>query len=120
MSIKILVVDDDLSNLELIRAELEDEHDYRVTTAVTGEKGLQLFQEGSFDFVVLDFRLPGIDGAEVYKKMKQLRPAIPVVMFSGYQNKYPGIPKKDCIFKSATHGSDELKKFIRAHLPGKS
>jgi CheY-like chemotaxis protein len=38
VSIKILVVDDDPSNLALIRAELEDEHDYRVTTAVTGEK----------------------------------------------------------------------------------
>jgi hypothetical protein len=52
--------------------------------------------------------------------MKQLRPKIPIVIFSGYKKKYPGIPEKDCIFKSATHGSDELKKFIRAHLPGGS
>jgi CheY-like chemotaxis protein len=118
MSIKILVVDDDLSNLELIKAELEDEQNYLVTTAITGERGMQLFQEGSFDFVVLDFRLPGIDGAELYKKMKQLRPRIPIVIFSGYQNKYPGIPEKDCIFKSATHGSDELKKVIKAHVSG--
>jgi CheY-like chemotaxis protein len=118
VSIKILVVDDDLSNLELIRAELEDERNYRVTTAVTGERGLQLFQKGSFDVVVLDFRLPGMDGAELYKQMKQLRPKIPIVMFSGYQDKYFGIPETDCIFKSATRGSDELKKFIRAHVSG--
>ena len=120
MSIKILVVDDDPSNLELIKAELEDERDYRVTTAVTGERGMQLFQEGSFDFVVLDFRLPGINGVEVYKKMKQLHSGIPIVIFSGYKKKYPGIPEKDCIFKSATYGSDELKKYIRAHLSGGS
>jgi CheY-like chemotaxis protein len=118
VTVKILVVDDDRSNLELIRAELEDEPSYLVTTATTGESGFQLFKEASFDFVVLDFRLPGIDGAKLYMKMKQLRSEIPIVIFSGYQDKYFGIPETDCILKSAIDGSDKLKQFIKAHVTG--
>jgi CheY-like chemotaxis protein len=118
VSVKILLVDDDPRNLELIKIELEDEPNYVVTTAATGERGFQLFRQDSFDFVILDFRLPGIDGAELYKKMRRLRPKIPIVIFSGYQNKYPGIPENDCILKSSTHGSEELKKIIRTHISG--
>jgi CheY-like chemotaxis protein len=116
VSIKILVVDDDRYNLELIKVELEDEPNYLVTTATTGERGIQLFQQDSFDFIILDFRLPDIDGAEIYKKIKQLRPTMPIVIFSGYQNKHHGIPENDCIFKSVKHGSDELKKYIRTYV----
>jgi CheY-like chemotaxis protein len=117
-NVKILVVDDDLYNVELIKAELEDEHNYLVTTAATGEEGIQLFQQISFDFVILDFRLPGMDGVELYKRMKQLRPETPIVIFSGYQYKFYGVPEKDCIFKSATSGMAKLKNIIKAYLSG--
>jgi YesN/AraC family two-component response regulator len=118
--IKVLLVDDDLPNLRLLEAELEDNCGLKksqLRTAQTGEKGMEIFKQEDFDLVVLDFNLPGIDGLEVYKKMKDLRPKTAVMMFSGYRDNYPGIPEENCAFKSFL-GLDELLEYVRTQMSG--
>ena len=66
---KILVVEDEEDILELIRYNLTREG-YRVMGVVTGEDGLRATQENSYDLVVLDLMLPGLDGLEVCRKLK--------------------------------------------------
>lgn len=78
---KILVVDDEY----LIRWSLSEklkELGYRTVTAETGEEGLDLFRSESPDMVLLDIKLPGIDGIEVLRRIKENDPSIPVMMIT--------------------------------------
>ncbi len=70
MAYKILVVDDELTLLNTVRAYLEQEG-YTVQTAVNGHAALHIFREFHPDLVILDIMLPGIDGLEVLRQLRQ-------------------------------------------------
>ena len=65
----ILVVDDEEDILELLTYNLTREG-YQVTGALTGEDALKKIRSAAFDLIVLDLMLPGIDGLEVTKRLK--------------------------------------------------
>ena len=67
----VLVVDDNEQNRALARAIL-DEEGYRVFLAAGGDEGLQSFQEHRPDCVLLDVRMPGMDGFETCKRLREL------------------------------------------------
>jgi two-component system, sensor histidine kinase and response regulator len=70
-SARILVVDDNEDNRALLRSCLEDES-YRVVTATNGEEGIRSFQDSAPDCVLLDVRMPGMDGFATCAKMRSL------------------------------------------------
>jgi DNA-binding response OmpR family regulator len=70
MSKKILIVEDDKFLRELLQSKLEKEEDISVSVATEGEEGLKKVQEEGPDLVLLDLILPGIDGFEVLKRIK--------------------------------------------------
>ena len=80
---RILVVDDEEDILELVRYNLAKEG-YHVTGALTGEDALKKARSESFDLIVLDLMLPGIDGLEVAKRLKNhpKTESVPIVMLS--------------------------------------
>lgn len=80
---KILVVDDEEDILELVRYNLEREG-FQVRCSDSGEKALESIRQETPDLVVLDLMLPGIDGLEVARRLKQNQMAavIPIVMLS--------------------------------------
>lgn len=57
---------------------------YRVLSAADPSEGLQLFGTSHVDAVVLDYQMPEMDGARVAAAMKQMKPAVPVVMFTAH------------------------------------
>jgi two-component system phosphate regulon response regulator PhoB len=67
---KILVVDDEEDILELVRYNLVREG-YTVTCATSGEEALKASVSGSIDLIILDLMLPGIDGLEVARRLKE-------------------------------------------------
>lgn len=71
---KILVVDDEPHILDLLRAYLEREG-YEVHVAERGEAGLQLARDLAPDLVILDVMLPGLDGIEVCRRLRQFSDA---------------------------------------------
>ncbi len=82
----ILVVDDEVSIRNNLKDLLED-YGYTVVLAKSGEECLSLFQkngDSEIDAVLLDIWLPKIDGIEVLKILKEIRPRIPVIMLSGH------------------------------------
>ncbi|XP_017474217.1 PREDICTED: response regulator PleD-like, partial [Rhagoletis zephyria] len=81
MTAKVLVVDDVLSNVKLLKAKLTAEY-YTVITACGGQEALNLVVEQQPDIVLLDVMMPGIDGFMVCKEMKDnpMTTHIPVVM----------------------------------------
>ncbi|NJL81025.1 MAG: hybrid sensor histidine kinase/response regulator [Richelia sp. SM2_1_7] len=67
---KILVVDDSPDNIFLIKTILEEEG-YEVSTAENGYKALSKIEESTFDLILLDLMMPGMDGYEVTKNIRE-------------------------------------------------
>ncbi len=80
---KILIVDDDPHIRMLYKEELEEEG-YEVFIASSGKEALDIFSQESPDVVTLDILMPGMDGIEVLRKMKEQNPSLPVIMSTAY------------------------------------
>jgi DNA-binding response OmpR family regulator len=80
---ELLIVDDDPANLDLLRRRLVRQG-YEVTTAGGGQEALDLLKQQSFDLVILDMMMPGVNGMQVLRRLKSdpQRQAIPVIMIS--------------------------------------
>ena len=79
---RILAVDDQRYFRELIEGLLEDEG-YSVRTCASGEEALHILEREDFDIVVTDLVMPGIDGAELVRRVKERLPEQDVVMVTG-------------------------------------
>jgi PAS domain S-box-containing protein len=81
----ILVVEDERHMLELIRLSAE-RRGFRAFTAPDGEQALEMYKKHwqEIDVVVLDWGLPRLDGSAVYRKLKEINPAVTVIGISGY------------------------------------
>lgn len=80
---KVLVVEDDKSLRELLQMELS-RSGYKVTATACGEDGLAAYREEIFNVVLLDVRMPGIDGVETLKQMRTESTIPEVIMFTGH------------------------------------
>lgn len=78
----ILCVDDDEGILDLTRMALECKG-YRVLTATNGAAALEAFAACPIDAVILDYEMPGMNGAEVARAMVRIKPHVPKLLFCG-------------------------------------
>src|SRR6202171_2100460 len=79
----ILIVDDESGIRESLRGVLEDEG-YKTSVSPSGEDCLELLRESSFDLILLDVWLTGIDGLEVLERIRELQDPPEVIMISGH------------------------------------
>ena len=79
----ILVVDDEEIIRSLFKETLE-ELGHSVITVETGSEGLELVKQRDFDLVFLDLKMPGMDGAELFRQIKTIKPKLPVIIITGY------------------------------------
>ncbi len=80
---RVLVVDDDPGMLELMEIHLS-RRGFQVFGVPNGEDALGTLDDTQPDLVILDLVLPGMGGLDVLRQLKQARPRIPVVMYSGH------------------------------------
>ncbi|MGB9710268.1 MAG: sigma-54-dependent transcriptional regulator [Thermodesulfovibrio sp.] len=80
---KILYIDDEISALKAISAILK-KADFNVLTATTAEEGIAILKENPVDCLLLDYRLPQMDGIELLKWLKLNGINIPTVMLTAY------------------------------------
>ena len=80
---KILVVDDNKAFCQNV-ADILELKGYEVVSAYDGFKGLELVKENSFDLVLMDVKMPVMDGVETYKKVKEISPDTPVIMATAF------------------------------------
>lgn len=79
----ILLVDDEKSIRKTLKEILEYEG-YTVDEAQDGAEGLRMIQDGDYDVVLMDIKMPKMDGMEVLEKMQQSNADVPVIMISGH------------------------------------
>lgn len=80
---KILIIDDDEAILDSCSQVLH-KAGYSVKGARNGEEGLKLFIKETFQVVLLDLKLPGLDGLEVLEQIRTENPVTPVIIMTGY------------------------------------
>ena len=79
----VLLIDDELIALTNLTTVLEREG-YAVTACKTGEEGVAALQATAFDLVLTDLRMPGIDGMDVLRHIRETTPEVPVIMITGH------------------------------------
>lgn len=79
----VMVVDDRIQDRNLLKTVLE-QRGYRVVDVETGEECIKQLRERKFQIVLLDVKLPGIDGIQTLRELKSIRPDVSVVMITGY------------------------------------
>ena len=80
---KVLIVDDDQFALESMARALEGES-YKVLTATSGSGAIKLLRQDSFDLVLTDLKMPGVDGLAVLRQAKEIAPQTVVVILTAY------------------------------------
>jgi DNA-binding NtrC family response regulator len=89
----ILVVDDEDALRTVLSSELESEG-YVVATAGDGDDAISVLQGKSFDLVLLDIKMPRVDGFEVLRFIKERYPATKVIMLTGFADLKNAIESK--------------------------
>jgi len=80
---RVLVVDDE-EGIRLMLGDLFDELGYEVCLASNGTDGLAASLSGDHDLAMVDLSLPGMDGLEMLRAVKESKPELPVIMMTGY------------------------------------
>ena len=81
----LLVVDDEEGMRETLRDILE-EYDYRADTASNGKEAVDKVKTANYDLVLMDVKMPVMDGIEALRSMRMLRPRLPVIMMTAYSS----------------------------------
>ena len=113
---KILVVDDEESIRELYRVDLAEEG-YEVDLAADGLQALRRLELFRPDLVTLDVKMPGIDGIETLRRIREKHPTLPVVLvtaFGEFKQDFNTWASDAYIVKS--HDTTELKKTVHRLL----
>ena len=115
---RILAVDDEAVVLDSFRRILVLEG-YNVDTVETGPEALGLVQRRDYDFVFTDLKMPDMDGVEVVKAVKHLRPDVDVVVITGYgsiETAVQTLQHGACEYVQKPFTADELSEFARKLL----
>ncbi|MCK9265059.1 MAG: response regulator [Desulfobulbaceae bacterium] len=86
----VLLVDDEEQFLDALSSRLET-RGYRVDTVTSGEDAVDLIEGKSFDAIVLDLAMPGLDGLETLKRIKEKNPDLEIIMLTGHATVKSGI-----------------------------
>jgi CheY-like chemotaxis protein len=85
---RVLIVDDDHLLLATLEAMLADEG-FDVVTADGGHKAVSLIEQTSFDVILVDMVMPGMDGFATIRECRRLKPDLPIVAMSAYMFQEP-------------------------------
>lgn len=81
--IRVMIVDDEEDFVEMLSLRLEEVGE-RVTKAYNGMQCLNLLEEKDHDVVILDIKMPGMDGIETLREIKKRFPLVEVIMLTGH------------------------------------
>ncbi len=104
----ILVVDDDKIACIFVMKILSVKKDWQVDVAWKGTMALELVKKKAYDAVVLDYRMPGMDGAELCRRIREMQPGV-----RGVPDRIPA--NRDRVSR---HGSRGRTSFVQARRSG--
>lgn len=117
----ILFVDDH-EVLARLSCEILEMQGYRAVSAYDGEDALHKFTNGDFDMVVTDFRMQGMNGLELARKLHEHEPNLPVILVTGYGPIDGGKEVAACLDKEELFPAllDKIKLFLEPEPASKT
>ncbi|WP_066367435.1 response regulator [Neobacillus fumarioli] len=119
MKEKVLIVDDQFG-IRILLNEVFQKEGYQTFQAANGAQALDIVQKHAPDIVLLDMKIPGMDGIEILKRMKVIDPGIRVIIMTAYG-------ELDMIKEAKALGAimhfakpfdiDDIRAAVRKHLP---
>jgi len=103
----VLCIDDDEDSLK-VRELLLKNMGYDTLLAPDGDRGLALFTQRAVDIVIVDYAMPGLNGAEVARAIRAMRPEVPIVMLSGQPVKPDGVDSEVDSFVTKGRDTSDL------------
>lgn len=80
---RVLLIDDEITFLEYLAKRLEREG-FSVAKADSGEKALEMASSQTFDVAVVDLKMPGMDGVETQRRLKEIQPFVECIVLTGH------------------------------------
>ncbi len=81
----IVIVDDEPDILDLLQTEIKDfDENFTIMTFNDGLSALQYIKQNTCDLMITDIAMPDMDGYELYSRVHDLRPAMPIIMMTGF------------------------------------
>jgi len=90
MSEKVLLVDDEVEFLEIMSERMEA-RGMAVTTCTSAEEAVEIIKTETFDAIILDFMMPGMDGFQALKEIKSKRPESQIILLTGHATVEKGV-----------------------------
>ena len=118
---KVFIIEDEEKIARFIELELAYEG-YTVTKEQDGRRGLELAIEGDFDLLLLDIMLPGLNGIEVLRRLRKVKPDLPIIMLTArdaVMDKVGGLDMGANDYITKPFAIEELLARIRVVLRGK-
>jgi DNA-binding response OmpR family regulator len=118
---KILLADDDKNFASILKQELEDES-FMVDVVGNGVEAVLNFIAKTYDFLLMDLKMPGLSGIDALKIIKKLKPDTPCITFSGKAGAEERAEAVECGAMSCLQkpfAISKLKEEIRNHIPQK-
>jgi DNA-binding response OmpR family regulator len=113
---RILIVDDEEHIRMLYKEELLEDG-YDVLTAGDGEEALKIVEREALDLIIMDVRMPKMGGIEALRKVKEIKPGLPVLLNTAYTEfkmDFGSWASEEYIIKSSN--LEDLKSAVRKHL----
>jgi DNA-binding NtrC family response regulator len=98
---KTILFVDDHEVLARLSCEILEMQGYRAVSAFNAEDALRKFEEDKFDLMVTDFRMEGMNGLELARKIHDKDPGVPVIIVTGYGPIDGGKDVETCLSKDA-------------------
>lgn len=114
----ILCVDDNEQTLA-VRKFLLETRGYRVAVARTGEEAVERFRDGGIDLVLGDLLMPGMDGNEMVRQMKEIAPEVPMLLISGTVKTFDRANRADAFLPKGASSPVEMLERIRVMIARK-
>lgn len=114
----ILCVDDDERVLSVRKFMLETRR-YRVLTASSSERALEIFREGGIDLVLSDLVMPVMDGNQLVRRMKELNPEVPMILISGVVKSYVLANHADVFLPKGAYSPADILERVRVMIARK-
>jgi two-component system, OmpR family, response regulator CpxR len=111
----ILCVDDNEQALSIRKVMLET-RGYRVLAYSNSHQALEAFRQGGIDLVLSDLQMPGLDGAELVDRIKEISATTPAILFSGKTRFYEKDTRADVFLPKGMYAPMELLERIRLML----
>lgn len=116
---KIILCVDDNDQILSVRKFMLETRGYRIVVAHSADEALERFREGGIDLVLSDLVMPGMDGNEMVRRMKDIYPEVPMILISGTVRAFDRASHADAFLPKGACTPVEMLERIRVMIARK-